>query len=62
MMLVHPYITEEIVFNENIINILVIENQPFLLRLYQIFIIKHSGSPEELYYQMIIYLLKYINT
>ena len=29
MMLVHPYITEEIVFNENIINILVIENQPF---------------------------------
>ena len=28
-MLVHPYITEEIVFNENIINILVIENQPF---------------------------------
>ena len=28
-MLVHPHISEEIVFNENIINILVIENQPF---------------------------------
>lgn len=63
MMLVHPHITEEIVFNENIINILVIENPPFFaeiisdiynqtLRLPGRVVLSNDNTPIEIYKHM----------
>lgn len=50
-MLVHPHISEEIVFNENIINILVIENQPFFAEIISDIYNQTLRLPESWYYR-----------